>query len=59
MIMLKGTFPLNKFKALPTPFYYYNMELLKETLQTVKAEASKEDYHVYNTGSDCQYHRHS
>lgn len=47
MIMLKGTFPLNKFKALPTPFYYYNMELLKETLQTVKTEALKQGYHVH------------
>lgn len=45
--MLKGTFPLDKFKDLTTPFYYYNVELLKETLNIVKNEADKYDYHVH------------
>ncbi|RHJ86717.1 diaminopimelate decarboxylase [Parabacteroides sp. AM08-6] len=45
--MLKGTFPTDKFKALTTPFYYYNIELLKETLNTVKTEAGKYGYHVH------------
>jgi diaminopimelate decarboxylase len=39
--MIKGTFPVEKLKAIPTPFYYYNIELLKETLDVVKAEAEK------------------
>lgn len=45
--MLKGTFPIDKFEAIPTPFYYYNVELLKETLDTVNSEAAKNDYHVH------------
>ncbi|MDR1555957.1 MAG: diaminopimelate decarboxylase [Tannerellaceae bacterium] len=45
--MLKGTFPLEKLKALPTPFYYYNIELLKETLNIVKTEAGKYNYQVH------------
>lgn len=45
--MLKGTFPIEKFKALETPFYYYDMELLKETLEVIKAESGKYAYHVH------------
>jgi len=45
--MLKGTFPLEKFRKIPTPFYYYDIELLKETLNTVKAEADKYNYHIH------------
>lgn len=45
--MLKGTFPIEKFKALQTPFYYYDVELLKRTLETVKAESDKYGYHVH------------
>lgn len=45
--MLKGTFPIEKFKALETPFYYYDMELLKETLEVIKAESGKYGYHVH------------
>lgn len=45
--MLKGIFPIEKFKALPTPFYYYDMGLLQETLDMVKAEAGKYGYHVH------------
>lgn len=45
--MLKGTFPIDKFEAIPTPFYYYNVELLNETLDTVNSEAAKNGYHVH------------
>ncbi|MDF9830301.1 diaminopimelate decarboxylase [Parabacteroides sp. PF5-6] len=45
--MLKGKFPLEKFKKIPTPFYYYDIELLRETLDTVKAEAGKYNYQVH------------
>ena len=36
--MLKGNFPIEKFEGLRTPFYYYDMELLKTTLCVVKDE---------------------
>lgn len=45
--MLKGTFPIDKFKALSTPFYYYNVALLQETLHQVKTEAGKYGYQVH------------
>ncbi|MEG1543826.1 MAG: diaminopimelate decarboxylase [Tannerellaceae bacterium] len=45
--MLKGTFPVEKLKTLTTPFYYYNIELLKETLDVIKAEAERFNYHIH------------
>lgn len=45
--MLKGTFPIDKLKALPTPFYYYDVKLLQDTLEVIKAEAGKYNYHVH------------
>jgi diaminopimelate decarboxylase len=45
--MLKGTFPIEKFKALQTPFYYYDTDLLKETLNVVKTEAGKYNYQIH------------
>ena len=45
--MLKGTFPIEKFKKLETPFYYYDIKLLQETLNVVKAESGKYGYHVH------------
>ncbi len=45
--MLKGTFPIEKMKALPTPFYYYDVRLLQETLDVIKKEAGQHNYHVH------------
>lgn len=45
--MLKGTFPIDKLKGLQTPFYYYDVKLLQDTLDMVKTEAGKYDYHVH------------
>ncbi len=45
--MLKGEFPKERFEGLTTPFYYYDVELLRETLDTVKKEAGKYGYHVH------------
>ncbi|MDR2809625.1 MAG: diaminopimelate decarboxylase [Tannerellaceae bacterium] len=45
--MIKGNFPIEKLKALPTPFYYYDVELLKETLNVVKTEAGKYNYRIH------------
>ena len=40
-------FPTDKFKEIATPFYYYDMALLKETLEVIKAESGKYGYHVH------------
>ena len=45
--MLKGTLPVEKFEQLPTPFYYYDMQLLQQTLDVVKTESGKYGYHVH------------
>lgn len=45
--MIKGIFPLDKFKSLDTPFYYYDMELLRETLETIKEETQDKPFHVH------------
>ena len=41
--MAKGVFPINKFQQLQTPFYYYDTELLRKTLQTINTEAAKHE----------------
>ena len=38
---MKGVFPLDKFKGIETPFYYYDTALLRHTLQIINAEAGK------------------
>ena len=37
-MMLKGTYPLQRFEGLQTPFYYYDTRLLQDTLDAIKAE---------------------
>lgn len=39
--MIKGNFNIEKFHNLPTPFYYYDTELLRNTLAAIKAEVRK------------------
>ena len=34
-------FPIEKFKDIETPFYYYDTELLRKTLDTINSEAGK------------------
>ena len=38
---MKGTFPVNKFRELETPFYYYDVNVLRETLSCINKEAGK------------------
>lgn len=38
---MKGTFPVNKFRKLETPFYYYDVNVLRETLSCINKEAGK------------------
>ena len=40
---MKGTFPIEKFEQLKTPFYYYDAELLRETLNTIRQEAQRHE----------------
>ena len=45
--MIKGKFPNDKFESLETPFYYYDMELLHKTLQTINKETENRPFHVH------------
>lgn len=38
---MKGTFPIEKFSRIQTPFYYYDTELLRTTLRAINEEAGK------------------
>ncbi len=41
-------FPIDKLQLIETPFYYYDTELLRETLETIKAEIRNyPGYHVH------------
>lgn len=47
-------FPIEKFKTLRTPFYYYDTELLDETLSAIKAETDKHaGYHLHYAVKAC------
>lgn len=38
---MKGIFPIEKFRELRTPFYYYDTQLLRQTLACVNQEAAR------------------
>ena len=40
---MKGIFPIDKFQPLRTPFYYYDMDLLRATLASINQEANKHE----------------
>ena len=40
-------FPVELFKNIETPFYYYDSALLKRTLETVKKSADAYGYHIH------------
>ena len=40
---MKGPFPIQQFEPLRTPFYYYDMELLRQTLQAICSEAARHE----------------
>ena len=41
-------FPVNKFKDIKTPFYYYDTQLLRQTIKAIVDESSKHpNYHVH------------
>lgn len=40
---MKGTFPIEKFQQIETPFYYYDTRLLRDTLKAIRNETEKYD----------------
>ena len=41
--MAKGQFPIEKLQSIRTPFYYYDSELLRQTLRAINEEASRHE----------------
>ena len=41
--MAKGIFPIEKLQSIQTPFYYYDAELLRQTLRSINDEASRHE----------------
>ena len=45
---MKGKFPVERFKGIDTPFYYYDTELLRQTLRAINDETRRhEGWHVH------------
>ncbi|MBR6649556.1 MAG: diaminopimelate decarboxylase, partial [Bacteroidaceae bacterium] len=45
---MRTNFPLTAFNDIETPFYYYDVDLLRETLATALREAAKyEGFHIH------------
>ena len=45
---MKGTFPIDKFQEIQTPFNYYDTAVLRKTLKTINEEAGKhENFEVH------------
>ena len=43
---MKGLFPVERLERLQTPFYYYDTELLRQTLRAINEEAGKHEHFV-------------
>ena len=52
--MEKGLFPIERFQDIRTPFYYYDTQLLDQTLAAISQETSKhEGYHLHYAVKAC------
>ena len=40
-------FPVEKFRNLPTPFYYYDLKVLRDTLDALKKESLKYNFRIH------------
>ena len=40
---MKGKFNIDKFQGIQTPFYYYDTNLLRQTLASINMEAGKHE----------------
>jgi len=43
----KGQFPVDKLSKLETPFYYYDTQVLRKTLDSLTNESNKYGYHIH------------
>ena len=52
--MSSNQFPIESFRNIKTPFYYYDTALLRQTIQTITDEVAKhEGYHIHYAVKAC------
>ena len=51
--MMTGNFPIDKFLQLETPFYYYDLDLLRMTLGVIADNAKEDNFHVHYALKAC------
>lgn len=51
--MTISRFSIEKLQSLPTPFYYYDMELLRSTIEAVRQQAQESNLHVHYALKAC------
>ena len=44
---MKGNFPIQKLREIQTPFYFYDTDVLRNTLELIKKESAKYNYHIH------------
>lgn len=45
--MMKANYPINNFKDIQTPFYYYDLEVLRATLNEINSQTANSNFHVH------------
>ena len=45
--MIKANYPTDKFQEIQTPFSYYDLDVLRATLDEVNLQSKKSDFHVH------------
>lgn len=51
--MITGIFPVDRLCRLDTPFYYYDMDVLRDTLDVLRNESSDPNLHVHYAVKAC------
>ena len=45
--MVKAQYPIDKFKNIPTPFYYYDLNVLRDTLKEINQLTAGHNFEVH------------
>ncbi len=51
--MMVGTFPIEQLNRFDTPYYYYDMDILRETLRILRSESAFDRWHVHYAVKAC------
>lgn len=45
--MIKAKYPVDKFREIPTPFYYYDLEVLRASLDEIRCQVYEQPFEVH------------